>query len=804
MESLFSDIRFGLRGLKSSPSTTAVALLALALGIGANTAIFSVVNGTLLTPLPYPEPERLVVVAATNPRSGLPRFSLSPPDFDDFHRQSRSFAGLAAMTMGSLNLTGRGEPEVLDVGRVSADFFPLIGLRPLLGRAFRPDEDTPASRHVVLLSHGLWQRRFGADPKAVGQSLRLDDESYTVVGVAPSGFDFPRKRDLWVPLALEPAQAKRGAHSLTCVGRLRPGVSVEAAQSEMSGIAARLEAQYPDSNQGWGIEVLPLQQVWVEKIRPALLILLWVVAAVLLIACLNVANLLLARLAARGREISIRTALGAGRGRLVRQLLTESMLLSLLGGALGLLLASWGTRALLALNPAALPRAEAIGLDLRVLVFTLLLSVAAGLFFGLFPALHPPGASLHEALKEGGRATAGGRGSRFARQFLALVEVALALVLLVMAGVLLRSFSRLAAADPGFRPGGVLTLDLSPSKTRYPDPGRLSLFYRELLGRVSALPGVGRAATLSPLPLAGKTFFRGFAVFGRPVSRSKPESATVRRASPELFRVLRVPLLRGRVFEERDTVAAPKVAIVNAQLAGAMWPHADPLGQRLTFDDPDLAGATWMTVIGVVGNVQQQALSDDPAFEIYQPQLQEPAVETTLVVRSVRDPSALAAPIRRTVLGLDPDLPVYHVRTLSSVVDDSLAQHRLSTALLGLFAALALVLAAVGVYGVISYSVAQRTHEMGIRMALGAQRQDVLRLVIRQGMGLVGTGLLLGLAGAFFATRVLAGLLYGVTTTDPATFVSVPGLLALVALLANYLPARRAMQVDPQEALRQE
>jgi len=805
MDSLLHDIRFGLRSLKSAPATAGIAILALALGIGANTAIFSVVNGVLLKPLPYPQPDRLVLLYASNPQAGYPRFSSSPPDFDDWRRQSRVFDGLAAMRMSSMNLTGRAEPEVLDTGRVSADFFSLLRLRPFLGRVFRPDEDTDAGRHVAFLSHGFWQRRFGGDPKVIGQSLSLDGESYTVVGVAPPGFDFPRKRDLWLPLALDWAKENRGNHFLSVVGRLRPGVPVGQAQAEMSGIAARLEKQYPGYDQGWGIVVLPLQQVVVEKIRPALLVLLGVVAAVLLIACLNVANLLLARLAARGREISIRTALGAGRLRLIRQLLTESVLLALAGGALGLLLAFWGTRALLALNPAVIPRAEAIGLDGRVLVFTLALSVAAGLVFGLFPALQDPGAHLHESLKEGGRAVAGGHRGRHARQLLALLEVAIALVLLVVAGVLLHSFARLSAVDPGFHPGGVLTLDVSPPRYKYPDPARLGIFYRQLLERVRALPGVERAAASSPLPLSGRNNILIFEVFGRPPAPADhPLTAVVRSVSPDYFRTLGVRLVRGRLLDDHDTLEVPPSIVVNQTMAAKIWPGQDPLGQRLTFDDPTDKKALWQTVVGVVGDVKQQSLAEETSLEIDQAQAQVPAPYTTLVVRSGSDPQALATPIRRAVLGLDPDLPVFRVQTLDAVVAESLAQNRMSTALLGLFAALALVLAAVGVYGVISYSVAQRTHEMGIRMALGAARGDVLRLVIRQGMTLVAIGLGLGLLGAFFATRVISGLVFGVSPRDPVTFVLVPLALTLVALLANYLPARRATEVDPLVALRQE
>jgi putative ABC transport system permease protein len=805
MESLWNDLRFGLRSLRSAPATTAIALLALALGIGANSAIFSVVNGVLLTPLPYPRAERLVLIFSSNPKHGFPRFSASGPDFDDWHRQSRSFDGLAAISNGNVNLTGRGEPEVLAGGRVTADFFHVLGVRPLAGRFFRPDEDSPAGRHVAVLSQGLWQRRFGGDPAVVGQSLLLDGESYQVIGVAPPGLDFPRKRDLWVPLGMTVDKDSRGAHYFSTLGRLRDGVSLAAAQAEMKGITARLEQQYPDSNTGWSAVVLPLQEVQVEKVRPALLVLSWVVGAVLLIACLNVANLLLARLAARGREIAVRTALGAGRGRLVRQLLTESVLLALLGGLLGLLLAYWGTKALVALNPAALPRPEAVGLDGRVLAFTLVLSVAAGLVFGLFPALHDPGTGLHDALKEGGRAVAGGRRGRLARQGLALVEVALAVVLLVMAGVLLRSFARLSTVDPGFQPAGVLAIDLSPPDKKYPEPEQLALFYRTLLDRVNALPGVSRAGCLMPLPLSGGNAFLIFSVHGRPAPRpDEPSSAAVRWTSPGAFTALGIHLLRGRLPDERDTRDKPRVAVINRTMAEKIWPHEEALNQQITFGDSTDPKTQWMTVVGIVSDVKQGSLADQPQYEVYSALFQSPQSPVTLLARTAGDPLALAEPIRQAVREADPDLPVFKVRTMESVVAESLAQNRMSTVLLAIFAALALILAAVGVYGVISYSVAQRTHEMGIRMALGAKRGDVLGLVLRQGMLTVVVGLAVGILGAAYATRALSGLVYGVSTTDLATFLIVPLALAAVALLANYVPARRATRVDPLVALRQE
>ncbi|HTQ79220.1 MAG TPA: ADOP family duplicated permease, partial [Thermoanaerobaculia bacterium] len=511
------------------------------------------------------------------------------------------------------------------------------------------------------------------------------------------------------------------------------------------------------------------------------------------------------RVAARGRELSIRTALGAGRLRLIRQLLTESVLLALLGGALGLLLAHWGTRALVALNPAAIPRPETIRLDGRVLAFTLGLSLLSGLLFGLFPALHDPAQQLHESLKEGGRAVAGGRRGRFARHVLALTEVAVALVLLIMAGILLRSFARLSTVDPGFRPAGVLTLEVAVPEFKYTDSKRLEIFYRGMLERVGTLPGVAQAALLFPMPLSGRGVILSFDVAGRPAPPpNQMMNANIRWGSPEVFATLGIPLRNGRVFDVHDTASEPGVAVINQTMAAKVWPHEDPLGKRFTFDDRSDPKARWLTVIGVVGDVKQQALSEAPASDIYLSQLQDPQHAASLLVRSTGDLKTLVTPIRKAILGLDPDLPVYKARTADELVSDSLSQSRLSTALLGLFAALALVLAAVGVYGVLSYSVAQRTHELGIRMALGAHRGDVLRLVLAQGMRLVAIGLGVGLIGAFFATRTLAGLVYGVGTKDPVTFVGVPLILAAVAFAANYVPARRATRVDPQVALREE
>jgi len=712
------------------------------------------------------------------------------------------------MDSASVSLTGRGEPQKLRAETVSADFWQVFGVARLpggVGRVFTAAEDTPTNRRVAVLADGFWRRRFGADPAIVGRSLTLDGESYTVVGVAPPRFEMPKHRDLWLPLAVDPAKADRASHTFLVAGRLRPDVPLERATTEMVGIAGRLARLFPATNEGWTVRLVGLKEQMVQPIRPALLVLVAAVAAVLLIACLNVANLLLVRMAARERELAVRTALGASRGRLVRQALTESVLLSLGGGLLGLLLAVWGVRGLVALGGDKIPRADSIAVDWKALAFTLSIAVGTGLLCGLVPALQTSGGHLHDSLKEGGRAVAGGARGRLARQALVLSEVAVALVLLVAAGLLIKSFSRLHSLDPGFRSQGVLTLALAPPELRYRQPKQQLAFYRELLARVARLPGVDHAGTAYPLPLGNDRMILNYAAGDRPFPRPQDApSANVRWVSSGFFHTLGVPLLKGRVFDDHDTDATTPVAVINRTLANKLWPGGEALNQRLTLDDPHQPPVRWMTVVGVVGDVRHLSLDRDPGDEIYTDQLQSPLLNATLVVHAAGDPRTLATPIRRVVQDLDRDLPVDPAQTMDEVVAASLASNRFNTVLVGLFAGLALVLAAVGVYGVVSYTVDQRTHEIGIRMALGAHRDDVLGLVLGQGMILVSIGLGLGLAGAFAATRQLASLVYGVSTNDPWTFAIVALVLAAVALAANFLPARRATRIDPLTALRQE
>jgi predicted permease len=814
VNTLIRDLRNTLRGFRRNPGFAAVALVTVALGVGATTAVFSLIDGVLLEPLPYADPDRVALVYADNPAIGLPRFPVSPADFLDWRRQTRTFAPLAARHAQSYNLTGGDRPIRVSVERVTDNFFPAIGLRPILGRTFLPTEDGPGGAKVAVLGKSFFARHFGGDRRALARPLSLNGLSYTIVGVVPD--DHRGSVDLWVPLGIDPTRAPRDLHSVEVIGRLAPGASLAQARSEMSTIAARQAAQYPELEKGWGATVVPLREGIVADVRPALLLLFAAVGLVLLIACANLANLLLARVSGRAGELAVRKALGAGRGRLLSQLLTESLTLSLLGGGLGLLLAAWGTRALLAMNPQAVPRAGEIGLDWRVLLFALAVSALTGLAFGLAPALQAAGADLTPVLKEGGRGVSlrsgGGRGlARLrGRTLLVLAEMALALVLLAGAGLLIGSFARLAGVDPGFRPAGVLTVQLSLPRPKYQEPVRQAAFAEDLLGRAAALPGVRAAGLVSALPLADHSPQILFTIEKRPVaSPAEAPHANYRAVSPGYFAAMGIPLRSGRPFTAADREGAPRVILLNETMAKTLFPNENPLGRRLTLGVPD-AGETpeWVTVVGVVGDVRHTALKEESGMEMYWPFAQEPAADFTLILAasaaSGERTGALAAPARQAVQSIDPDLPVFHVRPLTEVVSEALAPARLSTVLFGLFAALALSLAAVGLYGVMSYAVAERQREIGIRMALGADRAGVFRLVLFQAMGVALLGVAVGLAGSLAATRLLGSLLYGAGTADALTFPAVALLLLAVAFLASYLPARRATGVDPLTAMRGE
>jgi predicted permease len=788
-----------------------VALLTLALGIGANTAIFSVVNGLLLKPLPYPDPGRLVFILESNPALGFPRQGAAPPNFDDWRRQSRVFAGMTALSERRFNLTGGESAETVQGARVTPEFFRVLGIRPALGRGFLPEEGGPDGARIAVLSDGLWRRRFGADPGILGRQVLIDEESVAVVGVLPPGFDLPSRSEVWMPLPWKYAPETRGGHFLQVVGRLKPGVTLDQARAEMTTLAARLARQYPDSNTGWTTLLFPLHDILVEEVRPALLLLLGAVAFVLLIACANVANLLLARLGGREREIAVRTALGAGRLRLARQMVTESLVLFLAGGALGLLLAAWATWGLVALYGKDLPREQEIGLDGHVLLFTLGLSLATGLLFGLAPALAATRGSLYGALKEGGRAVAGGARGRRLRHLLVLAEVAVSLVLLVGAGLLLESFARLRAVDPGFRPEGVLTAEIALPLKKFPEDAQRIALTRELLDRLQAMPGVESADTVFPLPLTGYDYIRAFLVEGRPEPPiSKTPTVHVRTVTPGFFQTMGVRVLRGRVFTPQDAQDSVPVVLINKTLADRTWPGGNPIGQRIT-----LAGSVsradwiWPEVVGVVADIRHQTLDEEGGAEVYVPQLQDPVGGTlSILLKSSGDPAQLAGALRETVRSVDGDLPVERVRTLESLVADSLAGSRFQTVLLGLFSGVALFLASLGVYGVVSDAVTQRTHEIGIRMALGARQAQVLRLVLRQGAGPVLAGAGIGLASTVLLLWKLSErigvYLYRGRALDPAILVTVPLVLLAVALMASWMPAWRATQVEPSEALRAE
>ncbi len=791
-----NELRYALRTLRTNPAFTIVALLTLALGIAANTAIFSVVNAVLLRPLPYKDPERLVFIWGSNPRIGREEASL--PDFLDWRSQSTVFEGVAGLAPRSFTFTTKeGTDRIIGFG-VTANFFSVVGVEPVLGRSFRQEEDRPGGDRVVILSHGFWERRLGADSKMLGTSLTLSGETYTVVGILPRSFRAPNDPELWTPMALDPARFGRRSDFVIVIARLKNGVSLRTAQVEMTTIAQRLQQQYPQTNTLWTAEVVPLHAHLVRDIRLPLLLLLGAVGFVLLIACANVANLMLARAAVRRREIAVRAALGAGRARLIRQLLTESVVLAVAGGLLGTILAAWGISGLLAAAPSDLPRID-VTIDRVVFGFTLGVSLLTGLLFGLAPALKASKLDLTESLKDDSRGSIGGRGARL-RTALVAAEIALSVVLLVGAGLLIRSFWRLQAVPSGFRADNVLTLRLVQASTRYSEPVQFAQFYAQVLERVEGLPGVRAAGFINAVPLSGSNTNFGFAIEGRPPQPPGQNlTADFRVASPDYFRVMGIPLLKGRSFTAQDHTQASRVALINEATARRHFPDQNPLGQSIRIDGPP------RLIVGVVGNVKHASLASDMEADIYVPYQQAGRVRSlTVVVRTEGDPIQLAGAIRREVQALDKEVPVFSVRTMQAVVEASLAQRRFIMTLLAIFAVLALILAAVGIYSVVSYVVTQRTREFGVRLALGASRSDVARLVLRQGLGVVAVGVAIGLAAAAGLTRVMGTMLFDVRPTDAATFVGVPALLAIAALVASYLPARRAAKVDPIVALRYE
>jgi putative ABC transport system permease protein len=812
METLLRDMRYGIRGLLKRPGFTAIAVITLALGIGANTAIFSVVNAVLLRPLPYPEADRLLVPWGSR-GDASEHTVVSYPDFVDWQAQTKTLEYIAAYSSsGTLLREGDAEPELIVGAAASADLFPLLNVTPVLGRAFTREDDQANAPSVIVLGYSLWQRRFNSDPNIVGKQIRIGSTSASVLGILPEGFRFPAratKTEFLRPLAptLGERTQRRSSYSLRTIARLRPGITAAAAENEMRAIGVRLEQQYPDEGFRLGARLIPLQEEVTWGSRTPLLVLLGAVGFVLLIACANVANLTLVRAASRHREMAIRAALGAGRRRVVRQLLTESLLLSLLGGTLGLLLAWWGVHFLLASSPLNVPGLTDAGLDTRVLTFTAVISILTGVIFGLAPALQASRADLQDALKEGSRNAAGGAVRNRVRAALVVVEVALSLVLLVGAGLLGKSFLLLSEVRPGFEPQHVLSTDLSLARSKYPRAEQQQAAFAEIVNRAAAIPGVEAAAVIYPLPLSGNSNANTFLIAGRPALRPEDKPISNHRTiSPDYFHALSIPVSRGRSFDARDNQNAPPVIIVNETFARRFFPGAEALGQRIIIEGEsgDNVAPPPREIVGVVGDVRHDGLDTDAGPEYYVPYTQTAEPGMSLVVRSSADNPGLAGNVREAIKQVDKEQYVSAIQPMTKLVAESISRRRFNTMLTGLFAVVALLLASVGIFGVLNYTVAQRTQEIGLRVALGAQTRDVLRLILGQGVRLIMFGVVLGLVASLALTRVLAGMLFGVTPTDPLTFVAVSVLLASVALLACYIPARRATKVDPLVALRYE
>jgi putative ABC transport system permease protein len=811
MENLLQDLRYGVRMFLNRPAFAAVIIITLALGIGANTSIFCIVHSLLIRPLPFKEPDRLVMIWESNLSKGVSQDLVAFANLADWRDQTQVFEEVSDFDSTNFVLAGGDEAERIPGCHISSNLFRVLGVSPRVGRDFNAEDEQPGHEDIILVSHELWQRRFGADPNLIGKPLKLDNKSYTVVGIMPPGFNFPRwlepvgaknlaKAELWAPLVIDAeAISKRGARYLSAIGRLRPGMRLAQAQAELEPVVRALEQQYPE-NEGYRVVLVPMQEQIVGRVKSALLILFGAIAFVLLIACANVASLLLARATSRQKEIALRMALGCSRSRLIRQLLTESVSLGLIGGLAGLLVAYWGVGILVTSFPDGLPQIDSIKIDGRALGFTILISIVTGVLFGLIPALQSSKPDLNQALKEGGRGASAGFSNR-TRAILVVSEIALALVLLIGAGLMIKSFVHLMAVYPGFNPDNVLTLRIALPASKYAAANQKVAFFQQLTNRIENVPGVQSAGATTNLPLSGTSMSFRFMIEGRQEPSTEIHLAQYHAITPNYLRTMAIPLMQGRDFTEQDAESAPGVVIINKSLARRFFPDQDPIGQKIkiTYGKPMAR-----QIVGVIDDVKHKALETDSQEEVYVPFLQNPWSFMTVVVRSDAEVQPMAGALRSAVWSLDKDQPIDSIIPMSQLVSDSIAHQRFYAELLGIFAGLAIMLAAVGIYGLISYTVTQRTHEIGVRMALGARQKDVLILIVRQGLVLALTGMAIGLGGSWFLTRFLSKLLYGTSVNDPATFISVSLLLILISLIACYIPARRATRVDPMVALRYE